>query len=254
MSFNADLSGKVALVTGASSGIGRAIAIGLGRSRARVVVNYRTNEAGANQTVEAIAAAGTRAWAHRADVSDPQAASELVARILAQEGRLDILVNNAGDPVEARGLEELTPEIWDRVMAVNLRCVFLCAQAAVPSMKKLGWGRIINITSIAAVTGGSPGTLPYAAAKGGVETFTRGLARVLGPYGITVNAVAPGSIRTGMQEKFASPHYIESKIAEAPLGRCGTPEEVAAAVLFLVSDAGAFITGQVVRVDGGRSA
>jgi 3-oxoacyl-[acyl-carrier protein] reductase len=178
----------------------------------------------------------------------------MIAQILSREGRLDILVNNAGDPVEAKDIEQVTPEIWDQAMAVNLRSVFLCAQAAIPSMKKLGRGRIINISSIGAVAGGSPRTLPYAAAKGGVETLTRGLARVLGPYGITVNAVAPGSIRTAMQEKFASPDYIESKISEAPLRRCGIPEEVAAAVLFLASDAGGFITGQVVRVDGGRSA
>ena len=119
-------------------------------------------------------------------------------------GGVDILVNNAADPVASQPIEEWTPELWDRALAVNLRSVFLCTQAAIPVMKQRGWGRIVNISSIGAAAGGSPGTLPYAAAKGGVETFTRGLARVLGEWSVTVNAVSPGSIATEMQSRFVT--------------------------------------------------
>ncbi len=249
-----ELESKVALVTGASSGIGRAIAIALAASGAQVVVNFRKNEDGAGQTLRAIQDAGGHAWTHGADVSDPGAVRWMLAQIGERSGGVDILVNNAADPVARRPIEEWTPELWDRALAVNLRSVFLCTQAAIPVMKQRGWGRIVNISSIGAAAGGSPGTLPYAAAKGGVETFTRGLARVLGEWGVTVNAVSPGSIATEMQSQFVTPQYIQEKVSESALGRTGLPAEVAAAVLFLASAEAAYITGQVIRVDGGRRA
>jgi 3-oxoacyl-[acyl-carrier protein] reductase len=249
-----ELEGKVALVTGASSGIGRAIAIALAASGAQVVVNFRKNEDGAGQTLRAIQDAGGHAWTHGADVSDPEAVRRMFAQIGEHAGGVDILVNNAADPVASQPIEEWTAELWDRVLAVNLRSVFLCTQAAIPLMKQRGWGRIVNISSIGAAAGGSPGTLPYAAAKGGVETFTRGLARVLGEWGVTVNGVSPGSIATEMQSRFVTPQYIQEKMAETALGRTGFPQEVAAAVLFLASPEAGYITGQVIHVDGGRRA
>jgi 3-oxoacyl-[acyl-carrier protein] reductase len=246
-----DFAGKVALVTGASAGIGRASAIALARCGARVAVNYFRNEAGAAETVAAL---GGRGWSLRADVGNPAEARGLVEQVTAREGRLDILVNNAADPVVAQPLGDWSPAQWDRVVAVNLGSVFFCSQAAAEPMKRQGGGRMIHISSIGALTGGSPLTMPYAAAKGGVETLTRGLARVLGPWNITVNAVAPGSIGTAMQRSFAAPEYIERMRKNAPLARAGTPEEVAHAVVFLASENARFITGQVLRVDGGRSA
>jgi 3-oxoacyl-[acyl-carrier protein] reductase len=252
--MQAQLSGKTALVTGASSGIGQAIALALARSGARVVVNYRKNRAGASETLGIIQNGGGEGWIHQADVSDPPSVREMIHAIVEREQRIDILVNNAGDPVRSAAVEQCTPELWDQVMAINLRSVFLCSQAVLPLMAERNWGRIINISSIGAAAGGSPQTLPYAAAKGGVETFTRGLARVAGKYGITVNAVSPGSIATGMQRQFVTAEYVEGKIAESALRRIGVPGEVAPAVVFLASADGAFITGQVLRVDGGRRA
>jgi 3-oxoacyl-[acyl-carrier protein] reductase len=249
-----ELKGKVALVTGASSGIGRAIAMALAASGAQVVINFRKNEDGARQTLRAIQDAKGHAWTHCADVSNPGVARSMFAEIRERAGGVDILVNNAADPVASQPIEECTPELWDSILAVNLRSVFLCSQAALPVMKQRGWGRIVNISSIGAAAGGSPGTLPYAAAKGGVETFTRGLARVAGEWGVTVNAVSPGSIATKMQSRFVTTTYIQGRVSETALGRTGLPAEVAAAVLFLASPEAAYITGQVIRVDGGRRA
>lgn len=244
----------MALVTGAGSGIGREIAIALGSCGAQVVVNYRRNSSGAEETVASILASGGRGRTHQADVSEPAAVTKMFREVEEKEGRLDILVNNAGDPVAAKPLGEWTVEEMDQVWANNLRSVFLCSRAAAPIMRKQGGGRIINISSIGASSGGSAWTLPYAAMKGGVETFTRGLARVLGADGITVNCISPGSIRTPLQQKFATREYLARMAADTALGREGEPREVAAAALYFASDGAAFVTGQVLRVDGGRRA
>lgn len=248
---SADFTGKVALVTGASSGIGRVCAIALARCGARVVVNYLRNETGALETVESL---DGRGWPLRANVGNPTEVRKMVKEVVGREGRLDILVNNAADPVAMLPFEQWSAEQWNRALAVNLGSVFFCAQAAAAPMKRQGGGRMINVSSIGALTGGSAMTMPYAAAKGGVETLTRGLARVLGPWNITVNAVAPGSVSTAMQRKFAAPEYISRMTERTVFGRLGQPEEVADAVVFLASQHALFITGQVLRVDGGRSA
>jgi NAD(P)-dependent dehydrogenase (short-subunit alcohol dehydrogenase family) len=243
---------RIALVTGASSGIGRAIGVALGGKGYTVVVNFLRNEEGAAETVKRIEQAGGRAWMHRADVSDGAAVRGMFGAVQEKEGGLDALVNNAGDPLFRQQFSEWTAEQFERVLAVNLNSVFLCSQAAIPLLQSRGGGVIVNISSIGARLGGTRMTLPYAAAKGAVETFTVGLARMLGPEKIRVNAVAPGSVKTPMLEAYADDAHRKQAQAATPLGRAAEPEEIADAVAYLVSDAAAFITGQVLGVDGGR--
>jgi len=243
-----ELDGRVALVTGGSRGIGRAIAVELARAGAQVVFTYVSNPEAAAETEKAIAEAGGRGRAQRCDVADHEALEALVAQVLQEHGRLDIAVNNAGIARDQLILR-MKPEDFDAVIATNLRGAWSVCRAAVKPMVKQRWGRIINLSSVVAQMGNA-GQSNYAASKGGVEALTRSLAREVGSRSITVNAVAPGFIDTDMTRDL--PDAAKKGLAERiPLGRLGSAEDVAGVVRFLCSDAAAYVTGQVIHVNGG---
>jgi NAD(P)-dependent dehydrogenase (short-subunit alcohol dehydrogenase family) len=242
------LEGKNALVTGASKGIGKGIALELARQGAAVAVNYHSDAAGAEATAAEIRALGRDAFAVRADVASAADADAMFARAIERFGRLDILVNNAGTQVFAP-LVELAEADWDRVIDTNLKGCFLCAQRAARHMREHGGGRIVNIGS-GCNRAPFPGLVSYTASKGGIEMFTKVAAVELGPYGITVNCVAPGAIEIERTRQEAG-DYSGTWSKLTPVARIGTPEDVAHAVAFLASDAAGFITAQTILVDGG---
>ena len=243
--------GKVAWVTGSNKGIGKAVALGLAAEGQNVVVHYNSNEDEAREVVEEVEGSGRTAIAVKGDVSDSGDVGRMVAEIEERFGRVDVLVNNAGGFVERGTFEEMTEELWDRIMAVNLKSVFLVSQAVLPLMKRGGGGRIINISSIAARNGGSADSLVYSAAKGGVSTLTRGMAKSLIGDNILVNAVAPGRIDTPLHDVFTPDEKREQAAQGIPLKREGTPEEVAAVVTFLASPKSSYLLGEVIEVNGG---
>ena len=245
------LQDQVALITGASSGIGRATAEAMARQGARAAVNYLKNLDGAEQTVAAIHKGGGEAVAIRADVTSSAEVQSLVAAVRKQWGRIDILVNNAGDLIARRTLADMTEDYWDQVMALNLKSAFLCVKAVWEEMAARKSGCIINVTSIAGRNGGGPGAAAYAAAKGGLLTYTKGLAKELAPHGIRVNGVAPGVISTPYHDRYSPPELFQKYIASVPMGRAGTSEEVADVIVFLASPAARYITGETIEVNGG---
>lgn len=239
---------QVAVVTGASRGIGRAAALELAAQGARVLVNYHSSAAAAEEVVATIARAGGEALAFHADVCDPGAAKALIEAALEHWGRLDILVNNAGITADAP-LIRLKPEQWHKVIETDLTAVFLCCQAALPAMRARGYGRIINVGSLAGLAG-NVGQANYAAAKAALVGMSRALAREAATDGITVNVVAPGYIETDLVESI-SPAIKEWALGVIAMRRFGTPEEVAAAISFLASPRASYITGHVLTLDGG---
>jgi len=242
---------QVALITGASSGIGRATAEAMAREGARVGVNYCKNQAGAEQTAETIRKAGGEALVVRADVTHAAEVLAMVDAVRKEWGRIDILVNNAGDLLARRSLTDMTEEYWDQIMALNLKSVFLCVRAVWQEMAERKTGCIINVTSIAGRNGGGPGAAAYAAAKGGLLTYTKGLAKELAPHGVRVNGIAPGVIATPYHERYSPGEVFQRFIASIPLGRAGTSEEIADVIVFLASPAARYITGETIEVNGG---
>lgn len=245
-----ELDGRIAVVTGGSRGIGRAIAVALGRQGARVIVNFTANETAAGEAAAAVAAAGGSAVTKRFDVADAAAVDVAFKEIVAAEGGLHILVNNAGVAVNGLVLGAKDAD-WQRSIDVNLKGTFHCVRAALrPLMKAKELGRIINITSITGEIG-SAGQGAYVAAKAGVIGLTKTLAREYASRGITVNAVSPGYIETDMTASELPEERRGELMKAIPLGRVGQPEDVAAAVAYLAGPGAAYVTGQVLRVNGG---
>ncbi len=250
--MHAELQDTIALVTGASGGIGRAAALELAARGADVAIHYHRNEKGAFETARDIEERGRKAAVFTGDLARRDEASALVAAVVARFGRMDLLVNNAGDLVARKPLLEMTEVLWRQVIDLNLSSVFFVTQAAVPGMIERQRGTIVNVSSISAHNGGGPGALAYAAAKGGLTTLTRALAKELAPRGIRVNCVSPGLIgQTAFHARFTAPEAFAAVEKTIPLGRAGTPEEVARVIAFLSGPDSAYLTGESVEVNGG---
>lgn len=250
--LKADLKGKIVLVTGGAKGIGAAVSTAFAENGAAVAVNYLSSEKKAHELVEKIRRNGGKAIALKADIAIKEEVELIISKVEeALGGPIDILINNAGTQIALSTIESISLELWNRVLAINLTGAMVCSKYVIPGMKKKRWGRIINISSISGRSGGGPKGIAYASAKGGLSTFTKGLAKELGLFGITVNAVAPGVILTEIHEKFSTKESLESLKKQTPLGRLGQPEDVAGAVLFLASDSASYITGETIAVNGG---
>jgi 3-oxoacyl-[acyl-carrier protein] reductase len=248
LAYTLDLSGKIALVTGAGRGIGRATALKLGEAGAKVVVNYNASEAPAQEVVEAITSAGGEAKAVKADVSQSSQVDEMVNAVVKDWGKIDILVNNAGITRDNL-MMRMSQDEWDAVMDTNLRSAYFTTRAVLRPMLRNRWGRIISISSVVGLTGNA-GQANYAAAKAGIIGFTKSIAREVGSRNITANAVAPGFIQTDITASLPDTLKAEM-LKQIPADRYGEPDDVANAVLFLASDLAAYVNGQVLNVDGG---
>lgn len=263
-----DFTDKVVLVTGASSGIGRATAEFFGQCGARVAVSYLSNKTGADETVAAIEASGlslgaaagadgtvpksgARAVAVQADVTKNADLDRMVKEVEAALGSVDILVNNAGSLVERLRTAELTEERWDEVFALNVKSAFFAAKAVIPKMVEKGAGVVINVTSVAGRNGGALGSIHYSAAKGAMLTLTKGLAKEFAASGIHINAVSPGVIDTPFHETFSTPEAMQNFRNIIPMGRVGSSAEVARTIAFLASDASSYLCGETIEINGG---
>ena len=246
-----DLTDQVALVTGASSGIGAATAVALSDLGARVALGYYRNAEGVTDVERRIHAAGGHAIALQVDVRDVGAIQAMVERVAKDLGPIDVLVNNAGSLVKRFPIRELTEEGWDEVLALNLKSAAFCARAVATSMVERRRGVIINVGSVAGHNGGGLGAGPYAAAKAGLTALTKSLAKELGPHGIRANAVSPGVIDTPFHEVFSTPEMMKNFVGLIPLGRIGRPIECATVIAFLASGAASYITGETIEINGG---
>ena len=247
-----DLTDRVALVTGASSGIGAATAETLAELGARVALSYTRNVQGAGTTRDRIAKTGRTTTAIQADVRRGEEVKRLVERAVSELGPIDILVNNAGSLVARRGIREVSDEHLDEVFSLNLKSAVLASQAVVPSMIERRRGAIVNIVSIAGHTGGGPGAGAYASAKAALTAYTKSLAKELAPHGVRVNAVSPGVIDTPFHEVFSTADMMRNFVTTIPLGRAGTSQECANVIAFLASDAASYIVGETIEVNGGQ--
>jgi 3-oxoacyl-[acyl-carrier protein] reductase len=248
-----DLKDKVVLITGASTGIGAAVARAFGAEGSTVVVHYHASEAAAHDVVAAIEAGDGHAHALRADATRPEQLVGLVKSTVDRYGRLDVLINNVGDLVQRCPIADCTEELFDAVVDLNVRSVVTTSRAAIAQFRAQGGGAIINTTSIAARNGGGPGSVLYASSKAFVSTFTRGLAKELAKDNIRVNGVAPGVIITPLQARHTSEAQLEAFRAAVPMGRLGSAEECTGAFLYLASNAlSGYVTGQILEVNGGQ--
>ncbi len=246
-----DLNGKVALVTGGSSGIGAATARLFAELGADVSITYHHNRDGANKVRDEIAQT-RRTVAIQIDMREANQIRAMVTRTREELGPVDILVNNAGSLVARMPMMEMTEKRWNEVLSLNLTSAMLCAQAVAPSMIERKSGAIINVVSIAGRTGGGPGAGAYAAAKAGLVALTKSMAKELAPHGVRVNAISPGVIDTPFHEQFSTPEMIRSFISSIPLGRIGSARECATVIAFLASDAASFVVGETIEVNGGQ--
>ena len=247
--MHVDLNGKVALVTGGARDIGRAVALKLAECGAAVAVNYQSSGERAKALVAEIESRGGHAIAIGADVTRSSDVDRMVEATGVLGDRIDILVNNAGGMVARKKIDEMDEAFWDTVLALNLKSVFLVTKAAL--RRFADGGAIVNLSSLAARDGGGGGAIAYSTAKGGVLTMTRGLAKELAPRKIRVNCVSPGLIATTFHDTFTKPEIRQTVASRTAAGREGTPEDVANAVLFLASDAAAYLTGESIEINGG---
>src|SRR5262245_9816984 len=244
-----DLKGKVALVTGGGSGIGRACALALGRAGARVAVQYRSSKDRAQAVVAELRAKGGDAEAFSGDLTKAADVRALVEQAARRFQAFDVLVNNAGDLVERKPLLEMSEALWHAVIDVNLTSTFLMCQAVAPGMIARKAGAIVNMASVAAWNGGGPGAFAYAATKGAIVSMTKGLAKELAPHGVRVNCVSPGLIGdTGFHERFTAKDTFAAVAKSVPLGRAGTPDEVGTVVAFLASSDSPYLTGETLEI------
>ena len=243
---------QVVVVTGASTGIGAAVARAFGASGAKVVVHYNSSSAEAQQVAGDIDQSGGKALLVQADVTDSTQASVIIDQTLAYFGRIDVLVNNAGGLIKRSPVAEVADDVYDYIMQLNMTSLFQMCRQVIPVMERQGHGNIINVTSIAARTGGGGGSVVYATSKAAVATFTRGLGRELAAQNIRVNAISPGVILTPFHDRYTEPERMKALVSTIPMGRAGTSEECVGTVLFLASHTmSSYVTGQVIEVNGG---
>jgi 3-oxoacyl-[acyl-carrier protein] reductase len=249
-----DLKDKVVLITGSSTGIGAAAAVAFGKLGARVAVHYNSSQGPAEEVLGRVKATGAQAILLKGDVLESAQCQRLVDETVQAFGRIDILINNAGALVQRVPIEEITDELFDNVVYLNVRSAMMCSAAAVKAMRQQGQGGVlINVTSVAARHGGGAGASLYAGSKGFVSTMTRGLAKELVKDNIRVNAVAPGVITTPFHERFSTPQMLEGFRATIPMNRLGTAEECAGAFVYLASEQmSGYVTGQIIEVNGGQ--